>query len=588
MAKRMMDDLVFNQILCTEGYKVEYVVGTTYSLDLTSFISLPFSLGFLEEPDEVMKGSLTYLYTALKLCTDKLAVFCNYSDIKVPQGTKKVYYSLLENSIFGINASPKGRKKDTIVNFHPKVWIIQESKVNGEDQQVKVIVMSRNLTGDNSLDVVCELVGKMGTEEASESSLEKHRPLCDFLKYLSLFANKDKQKMINHLIDAIRMVKKFDIEDSPFDDYDFLPMGIKNYDGKDCAEEMAGPYETVVVSPFIDDKTILRFADAKNKTLITREFSITPEILNAFGKENIYIVNQNMIDNEENDTVDLHAKMYYVRCRGHYTQYVYLGSANATGNGFGRNVEFLLRLRYAPYKGSYETFRENFINDDRDCKFSRMVGLVEAPSDASAEYKATLRLRYAINAVKGAAVKYNSLGTYDVTIVADTEGIEDGVILYPLMSPEKKCELKAEIVFDDMSLESLSEFYVIETAELKRMIKVETKGIPETRDEAICRKIMNRNQFLDCISFLLSDNKKAYLTEKMFHEELGSNRSSDDVPMQPLQPAIYENLLRSAYDRPNVFNDIRTFVSSLPADLIPVEFNSLYEDIVKAFKSVKR
>ena len=82
MAKKMMEDLVFNQMICSEGYKVDYAVGTTYSLDLNSFMSLPFSLGFIEDPDEAMKSSIAYLFTALRLCTGKLALFCNFSNIK--------------------------------------------------------------------------------------------------------------------------------------------------------------------------------------------------------------------------------------------------------------------------------------------------------------------------------------------------------------------------------------------------------------------------------------------------------------------------------------------------------------------------
>jgi len=585
MAKRMMEDLVFNQMLCSDGYKVDYAVGTTYSLDLISFISLPFSLGFMEEPDEVMKNSPSYLYTALKLCTDRLALFCNYSDIKVPQGTKKVYYSLLENSIFGVNAS---RNKDKIVNFHPKVWVVQEHELNGDRQQIKLLVLSRNLTGDNSLDVVCELVGKIGSKEASAASLEKHQPLCDFLRYLRKYANDDKSKLISHLIGSIQRVKKFEIEDSPFDDYDFIPMGIRGYDGNGALEEMANPYESVIISPFIDDKTIKRFAGAKKKTLITREFSISQEIMDSFGKENIFIINQNMIDNEDNESIDLHAKMYYIRCRGHYTQYVYLGSTNATKNGFGRNVEFLLRLRYAPYYGSYDVFRQSFINDDKDCKFTSMVGLVNSPGNPLEEYQATLRLRKAIAAINSAKVQNNSNGTYNVILIADIKGVDEDVTIYPLMNPEKKISLGLRMVFENMTLENLSDFYVIETADFKRMIKVETVGIPDNRDEAICRKIMNRSQFLDCITFLLSDNKKAYITEKLLRNEMLSTNNKEDILKQQSQAALYENLLRSAYDRPDVFDDIRTFVSSLPADMIPKEFNNLYEDIVKSFKTVKR
>lgn len=586
MAKKFMEDLVFNQMLCTEGYKVDYAVGTTYSLDLTTFISLPFSLGFLEEPDEVMKASPAYLFQAIKLCTDRLAVFCNYSDMKVPQGTKHVYYSLLENSIFGVNAD---KKKNGIVNFHPKVWVVQEHEINGDRQQIKVIVMSRNLTGDNSLDIVCELVGEIEGKEASQKSQLKHKPLCDFLHYLSKYANKEKRRMIERLIASINCVKKFDLIDSPFDDYDFVPMGIRGYNGEDCLAEMEDPYETVIVSPFIDDNTILKFKDAKNKTLITREYSITPKILEAFGKDNIFIVNQGMIDNEENEVVDLHAKVYYIKSRGNYSQHVFLGSANATKNGFGRNVEFLLKLRYAPYQGSYNIFRENFvIKDDKDCKFIPMIGLVNPASDPTAEYQATLRLRRIITSIVSADVRLNTLGTYDVTITLNDDFVEEGATIYPLMNPDKIAVLSNRMVFEGMKIENLSEFYVIEVAGLKKMIKISTTGIPVDRDEAICRKIMNKNQFLDCISFLLSDNKKMYLAGKPVNDEpkLAAEANINTSPF--ILPALYENLLRSAYERPEVMDDIRTFVASFPKDMVPTEFEELYKAVLNGLKSVKR
>jgi hypothetical protein len=237
MAKKMMEDLVFNQMLCSEGYKVDYAVGTTYSLDLTSFMSLPFSLGFIEDPDEAMLSSIAYLFTALRMCSNKLAVFCNFSNIKVPDGQKKIFYSLIEKSIFPINAA---KKPTDLVNFHPKVWVIQESEINGDTKRIKVIVMSRNLTNDNSIDAVCELTGIISDKEVPSKSLEKHKALWDFLNYLKLFADGPKRKMIERLVASIKKVKKFDLCDSPFDDYTFIPMGIKEHttDGKELLEYM--------------------------------------------------------------------------------------------------------------------------------------------------------------------------------------------------------------------------------------------------------------------------------------------------------------------------------------------------------------
>lgn len=585
MAKKMMEDLVFNQMLCSEGYKVDYAVGTTYSLDLTSFMSLPFSLGFIEDPDEAMLSSIAYLFTALRMCSNKLAVFCNFSNIKVPDAQKKIFYSLIEKSIFPINAA---KKPTDLVNFHPKVWVIQESEINGDTKRIKVIVMSRNLTNDNSIDAVCELTGTISDKEAPSKSLEKHKALWDFLNYLKLFADGPKRKMIERLVASIKKVKKFDLSDSPFDDYTFIPMGIKEHtpDGKELLEYMHQSREAVIISPFIDEHALAGFSDLNNKTLITREMSLTQGIVDCIGQENIYITNQQMLDNEESNSVDLHAKVFYTRDREN-RQYMYLGSTNATRNGFERNVEFLMGLRFAPYQCSYTKFRENFINDERDCKFEPMIGLPKESEDKANEIQETLILRRQIASIQEASVLVNENGKYDVTISYCGNGSTDAT-LYPLMYPEKVTKLAAKVIFTDIELEKLSEFYVIMIGDSRQLIKIKTTGIPEHRDEAICRRIMNKDQFMDCICFLLADSKKTYVAEKLVNENLISGRGTDNASERIKTPALYEELLRTAYERPDIFEDMDTFVSSLPKDIVPDDFRFIYNDIKNALKNYTR
>lgn len=585
MAKKMMEDLVFNQMLCSEGYKVDYAVGTTYSLDLTSFMSLPFSLGFIEDPDEAMLSSIAYLFTALRMCSNKLAVFCNFSNIKVPDGQKKIFYSLIEKSIFPINAA---KKPTDLVNFHPKVWVIQESEINGDTKRIKVIVMSRNLTNDNSIDAVCELTGIISDKEVPSKSLEKHKALWDFLNYLKRFADEPKRKMIEKLIAGIKKVKRFDISDSPFDDYTFIPMGIKEHttDGKELLEYMHQSREAVIISPFIDEHALAGFSDLNDKTLITREMSLTQGIVDCIGQENIYITNQQMLDNEESNSVDLHAKVFYTRDREN-RQYMYLGSTNATRNGFERNVEFLMGLRFAPYQCSYTKFRENFINDERDCKFEPMIGLPKESEDKANEIQETLILRRQIASIQEASVLVNENGKYDVTISYCGNGSTDAT-LYPLMYPEKVTKLAAKVIFTDIELEKLSEFYVIMIGDSRQLIKIKTTGIPEHRDEAICRRIMNKDQFMDCICFLLADSKKTYVAEKLVNENLISGRGTDNASERIKTPALYEELLRTAYERPDIFEDMDTFVSSLPKDIVPDDFRVIYNDIKNALKNYTR
>jgi hypothetical protein len=588
MAKKMMEDLVFNQMICSDGYKIDYAVGTTYSLDLNSFMSLPFSLGFIEDPDEAMKSSIAYLFTALRLCTGKLALFCNFSNIKAPEGQKNTFLGLIEKSIFPINPVNKMKKNPELVNFHPKVWIIQETGMNGEGSRIKVIVMSRNITMDNSLDVVCELTGVVGEKEAPQSSQDKHKPLWDFLNYLKRYADQQKAKMIERLISSLKRVRKFDLDDSPFDDYSFHPMGIKEHmsDGQELLKQFQRSKEVMVISPFIDASTLQGFSSADRKTLITREMSLSSETVEFLGKDNIYITNQQMLDNEESHPVDLHAKIYYTRDKEH-RQHMHLGSANATWNGFNRNVEFLLGLRFAPHQCSYDKFRENFINEDKDCKFEQMMEIPEYTGDKVKEINETLVLRQTISAIHKAEVQPQEDGRYMISFITEEE-ITSEAYLYPLMCPNLKTALTSSTRFCDLELEQLSEFYVIEVGYSKQLIKIATDGIPDNRDEAICRRILNRDHFMDCISFLLADSKKAYVAEKVVNDALMGKGSRSEDSHNFDFPSLYENLLKTAYERPDVYEDMDTFIRSLPQDIIPEEFYSLYKDIQKAIKNYTR
>ena len=250
MSRMKMDDIIFGRSLREPGYRVDFAVGSTYSLDIETFISLPFSLGFLEEPDEAMKKSLTYIFAALRLCSDRLAVFCNFADIKVPPTAYKVYCALMEGSVFPVDVSRKNR----IVNFHPKVWVVRQTSIEKDDSILRVIVMSRNLTRDGSLDCACVLTGRIGDQQASEHARAKHKPLRDFLRFLAKNATGLKQADMIALAADVLRVERFDV-DGPYDDYAFLPMGIRGYSGEADLDDLRRSVRVVVVSPFLDDET---------------------------------------------------------------------------------------------------------------------------------------------------------------------------------------------------------------------------------------------------------------------------------------------------------------------------------------------
>jgi len=582
MAKMTMPPIIFGRSLREDGYRVEFAVGSTYSLDLDTFISLPFSLGFLEEPDEVMKKSIPYIFSALRLCSDRIAVFCNFSDIKVPPQSRKVYYALMEGSVFPMNVGGKNQ----IVNFHPKVWVVKQTSERDKKTIIRVIVMSRNLTRDGSLDCACVLTGTVGNKPASAKARKKHQPLVDFLLFMAKKALK-KQHRIETLADDILKVESFDIGDSLYDDYEFLPMGITDYSGAEELTLISSDSRVVVISPFIDNNVMARFSNVKEKLLITEEKSVNQAAVDAFGKENVYTMNPQMIDNELDESVHLHAKMYFTTgyrpgMEGQ-KNFLYLGSTNATMRGFDRNVEFMVRLLFKPYKMSWKEFA-SFFKDDPEHRFTQMIGLVKGEDSALNEYEQSLALRRAILSVRRAEVIEEG-EWYAITLNVNEKS--DGTMIYPLMRPDLRRELAPELVFHGIKLIELSEFYVIEAQELKRVIKIPTAGIPSQRDEEICRSVIHTpSQFMDCISFLLSENKNAYVISQMAAKALASGGKGDATPVS--FPAVYENLLREAYESPDTFADIQSFVNSLPKDVIPKEFGSMYEMITKAMRSLRR
>jgi hypothetical protein len=93
---------------------------------------------------------------------------------------------------------------------------------------------------------------------------------------------------------------------------------------------------------------------------------------------------------------------------------------------------------------------------------------------------------------------------------------------------------------------------------------------------------------MDCISFLLADSKKAYVAEKVVNDALMGGGSRNEESHNIDFPSLYENLLKTAYERPDVYEDMDIFIRSLPQDIIPEEFYSLYKDIQKAIKNYTR
>lgn len=591
MADALFNEVLYNEILASEGFVVDFALCTTYSLDMPTLLSVPFMLGTMSELSEEALKMPHCVLEAINKSSGKFAIFCNAGNIIVPQNLKTNIYSLLEKSIVQVSLETFGKG---FVNFHPKVWIIKETKSDDSNiSQVKVVVMSRNLSSSEDIDVVCELTGLVGNKEASKEKQKKHKPLMDFLLWLeSHTQQKNIRKGIEVLCSALSKVEKFIVE-SPFEDYDFFPMGIDGYNGKETCLKTMLDYaaETIVISPFVDEITLNDFASSRpatKKTLITRHVSITENMLKMMN-DGVYAVKEVMTDKVEKDiSVDIHEKVYFVRNGKNLLNYLYLGSTNATGNGFGRNVEFLLRLQFKPYCMSYDKFRRELINDNKDCIFEKVIDVPKQEEVDEDTIKNEQELYKAIRAIHYAKVESDG-EHYRISIFCKKHIANVPVLVHPLYSPLLQQELCDGVTFNRMPLSALTEFYIIKVDDISRVIKIDTHGMPtEERNKAIFQSIINtKSKFINYLAFMLTDSPEEFLAESqlMEHELQQGKIAGKDLEMTT---SLYEDMLKAAYRTPDKIEAIQKIIEKADRNVIPENFDRMYKQFQTAIKYIKR
>lgn len=206
-----------------DGYRLDRAVGTTYSLDLEALTAVAICLGLSEETDSKLMQNPIGMLNALQKVSDKIVLFCEAGQIKVP--TKPTALSILLEKMVVEVALPKDRQLGRYPAFHPKTWILAYVNAEG-DKKYRFVVMSRNLTFDRSWDISFAMDSSKNVRQK-----KKTQPICDFLDYLvtnvhntSNNAGK-KRNLIRGLCADIKDVS-FSLDSKIFgEDFEVLPLG---------------------------------------------------------------------------------------------------------------------------------------------------------------------------------------------------------------------------------------------------------------------------------------------------------------------------------------------------------------------------
>ena len=590
-----------------EEYEVEKILITTYSLDLDTLAGISICLGLEAELEEEITNNPICMLQALEKMTKKVIVVCQNGRISVPKKQEKLYV-LLENMIYTITQQNKK-------NFHPKVWFIKYKNKKDQSIKYKLIVASKNLTFDRSWDVQISVEGTFNKQYENED----YSSMSNFIEYMQNnvqlrnehfveITNEIKQELKHVKFNTSRLKEKIPVRDCKFVYFDEKAQTkIKYFQENDLSHINSA----LIISPFIEKKPIIntmkKLKENETLILITRREELY-KIKELLEQENIqiYVINEKILkaeqsiqEGEAQETAmnqDIHAKIFVFE-EGNKTE-LFVGSANATNSAFSGNTEVMLNVTI--YKNKIlEIIKEDLLkNDTEETTYFEKAKLEDFEEDEDKEKKTIDEVEkqfFSITPIGRATKKeekYNIELEFKDYNKIDCKGIN--IKIKPLLCDEV-LEIKEKVVFENIQLNQLSEFYVVEfdwqekMQNRKRIVKISTKNMPSIEDRMtviVSNIIKDKKDFLEYLSFVFSDNYIYALMEldRKEDEQKGINDKGSTF-------SLYEQMLKTIANEPQKLKDVEKllqYTKNSKKDIIPEGFKELYDTFEGAVKDFER
>jgi hypothetical protein len=536
--------LLMESLQPPDGCRLDWAVGTTYTLDLMALLTAPVAFAFSDWQDRDGRPTCDplALLKAVRQYASQICLFCQTGKIHVPQVYQPLLASL-EESVVEANAPQGG-------SFHPKMWFLRFVDSDERTVQYRVLCVSRNMTFDRSWDTLLCLEGPL---RVRANAYSKNHPLGQFVESLPGMCVRPMsslwKKRVAQLAHEIRRVE-FEIPE-PFEEIDFWPLGIGGPDHWPFPPSMNRLF---VVSPFVGDGLIDDLKQWKAPIqLLSRAESLgrlAPTSLAALEKvwvlddtanpepgeaeEEAEVDSQLKSENEDGreiPLVGLHAKVYIAE--NSWNAHVFTGSANATHAAFNQNVEFLVELRGKRSRcGIAAMLGESSEGDHKRAScladllqpYVPVEDEVEVNHDVETFERQVEQLAKSLAATAPIAACEPGLddGTFRLRLSATkplknihSEGIE--IRARPVSLPSSQfypASLSASswVEFAPISLLGLTSFFVfeVESVALKVsrqfVLKIPLTNAPQNRHEAILRDLLSdRDRVLRFLLLLLLD-----------------------------------------------------------------------------------
>jgi hypothetical protein len=573
------------------GYIFSAGLATTYSLDLTTLLSVPLHLALRSSDDR--NGMLqdgVALLEALRRTSDRLSIFCQQGRICAPN-LPHVLYGLLESSVVEVIAPHGGV-------FHPKTWVLRFNRPNATDDVVlRLLVLSRNLTGDRSWDLSLSLDGTPG-----KRTVTQNRPLADLVAALSDLAASPPAARIRRdcetLADELRRTTWAELPGA-FEELTFHTLGLKRRSWSPKPSK-----RLAVISPFVSASALhaLSATTQEAVVLVSRPDELAKASKPSLARFGALKVLHEGAESDDGDdalaadrlTRGLHAKAYIVENGWDTT--LYLGSANATNASLvtGTNVEVLAELTG---KRSRVGGIDSFLGDDGLREYLTEFEPPAEPPPLSVEEKAEKIIDAARSELMLAGIRLSCTAAnedaWDLRVSAkrkiklkQIESIRIWTISLPKERAVDGSPLAAtgEVLIPRCATASITGFVAFEltTALCSHavcfVLNLPVDNMPEGRDAAVLRTIVaNREGFLRYLLLLLQDMDNLPSIGDLVSAIGGKWNAAGSLDGLPL----LEELTRAYSRNPGRLDSVRKLVEQLNAapeghEIIPGEFMDLW------------
>lgn len=563
------------------GFALLHAVGTTFTLDLTSALSVPLSFAghHVRETDDPIA-----ILDAVWRAADRVDVFAQAGHVVAPrQATDLVAF--LEPMIHPVVAPRRGTL------FHPKVWMLEFGR--GEERSYRFLCSSRNLTADRSWDVMVRLDG---TASVGAFAGLNGGAIADLLRALPGMAvtplpleRVDRIRGLAERVGGVEWEAPADVREVTLH-----ALGIGGPSSLDF-----GGKRHLVISPFLsDDGIALVTGRSKEKIqVISRAESLEalkPETLaNISG----FVLDEAARDTEEADDdplVGLHAKV--VALDRQPGSSVFIGSANATGAAHGGNVEFIVELvGPQPRVGVGAIFGDTSALRNLVIPYEATGG-----TQPSEKEKADFALEVALRNLAGIRLRNTVIPT-DETFTVTIEPLEQVKIgaefastVQLLTRPGNSAPLPQEVSsraqFLTLPLTDVTPFVVLRVRdgrgeERSTIVRAELVGdLPHRRDAVLARQIDSPQKFLQFLLLLLSLGG-ADAGRFLLGTAGGAGEWTGDGG------GIFESLVTALGARSGALDDLGRLIERLRADnptVLPPGFDELWASVWDAHVALDR